>query len=125
MVATDTVATYPQNPDTLLAGINLAITSVKNTTAGKAPTVNFTVEDDKGNNIPVVQARIPAIHHGWPDSRLWLHQLRTRHHQHPGLCYRKRLEGDLRLQLAIAPTRSRMPFRPPPREPTRSAGRPA
>ncbi len=51
VVATDTAATYPQNPDTLLAGINLAITSVKNTDAGKAPTVNFTVKDDKGNNI--------------------------------------------------------------------------
>ena len=55
VVATDTVATYPQNPDTLLAGIHLAITSVTNTTAGKAPTVNFTVEDDKGNPIPLAK----------------------------------------------------------------------
>jgi OmcA/MtrC family decaheme c-type cytochrome len=53
VVATDTVATYPQNPDTLLAGINLAITSVTNTDAGKAPTVNFTLRDDKSNNIPL------------------------------------------------------------------------
>jgi OmcA/MtrC family decaheme c-type cytochrome len=51
VVPTDTKASYPQNPDTLLAGINLAITSVKNTSAGKSPTVNFTVEDDGGNNI--------------------------------------------------------------------------
>ena len=51
VVPTDTKATYPQNPDTLLAGINLAITSVKNTSAGKSPTVNFTVQDDSGNNI--------------------------------------------------------------------------
>ena len=55
VVATDTVATYPQNPDTLLAGINLAITSVKDTTAGKTPTVNFTVKDDKGNPIPLAK----------------------------------------------------------------------
>jgi len=51
VVATDTKATYPQNPDTLLAGINLAITSVTNTNAGQTPTVNFTVKDDSGNNI--------------------------------------------------------------------------
>ena len=31
VVPTDTAATYPQNPDTLLAGINLAITGVTNT----------------------------------------------------------------------------------------------
>jgi len=53
VVATDTAATYPQNPDTLLAGLNLAITSVTNTSAGQTPTVNYTLEDDKGNNIPV------------------------------------------------------------------------
>ena len=51
VVPTDTAATYPQNPDTLLAGINLAITSVTNTKAGQTPTVNFTLQDDKGNNI--------------------------------------------------------------------------
>jgi OmcA/MtrC family decaheme c-type cytochrome len=51
VVPTDTAATYPQNPDTLLAGINLAITSVTNTSAGQTPTVNFTLRDDKGNNI--------------------------------------------------------------------------
>jgi OmcA/MtrC family decaheme c-type cytochrome len=51
VVATDTAATYPQNPDTLLAGINLAITKVTGATAGKTPTVEFTVKDDKGNNI--------------------------------------------------------------------------
>jgi len=51
VVPTDTAATYPQNPDTLLAGINLAITSVANTSAGQTPTVNFTLRDNKGNNI--------------------------------------------------------------------------
>ncbi len=53
VVPTDTAAMYPQNPDTLLAGINLAITSVTNTKAGQTPTVNFTLQDDKGNNIAV------------------------------------------------------------------------
>jgi len=51
VVATDTAATYPQNPDTLLAGINLAITKVTGATAGKTPTVELTAKDDKGNNI--------------------------------------------------------------------------
>jgi OmcA/MtrC family decaheme c-type cytochrome len=55
VVATDTKATYPQNPDTLLPGINLAITSVTDTSAGQTPTVNFTLKDDKGNNIPLSQ----------------------------------------------------------------------
>jgi OmcA/MtrC family decaheme c-type cytochrome len=56
VVPTDTAATYPQNPDTLLPGINLAITSVQNTAAGQTPTVNFTLQDDKGNKIPLSQA---------------------------------------------------------------------
>jgi len=51
VVPTDTLASYPQNPDTLLAGINLAIVSVTNTSAGQTPIVNFTLRDDKGNNI--------------------------------------------------------------------------
>ena len=53
VVATDTTKTYPQNPDTLLAGLNVAITSVTNTSAGQTPIVNYTMQDDKGNNIPV------------------------------------------------------------------------
>ena len=55
VVPTDTAATYPQNPDTLLPGMNLAFTSVTNTSAGQTPTVNFTVQDDKGNPIPLSQ----------------------------------------------------------------------
>jgi OmcA/MtrC family decaheme c-type cytochrome len=51
IVTTDTKETYPQNPDPLLAGLNLAITSVTNTSAGQAPTVNFTVKDDSGNGV--------------------------------------------------------------------------
>jgi OmcA/MtrC family decaheme c-type cytochrome len=56
VVPTDTAALYPQNPNTLLAGFNLAITSVTNTSAGNAPTVNFTLTDDKGNNIALSAA---------------------------------------------------------------------
>ncbi len=48
VVPTDTAATYPQNPDTLIAGINLAITGVTNTSAGQTPTVAFTVQDQQG-----------------------------------------------------------------------------
>jgi len=55
VVPTDTAATYPQNPDTLLPGINLAITSVSNTSAGHTPIVDFTLQDDKGNNIALSQ----------------------------------------------------------------------
>jgi len=58
VVPTDTAATYPQNPDTLLPGVNLTITSVTNTSAGKTPTVNFTLQDDKGNNIPLSQPEV-------------------------------------------------------------------
>jgi len=53
VVPTDTKATYPQNPDTLLPGINLAISNVTDGLAGKAPTVVFTVRDDSGNAIPL------------------------------------------------------------------------
>ena len=56
IVPTDTAATYPQNPDTLLPGINLAITGLSNTSAGQTLTVNFTLEDNQGNNIPLSQA---------------------------------------------------------------------
>jgi len=55
VVPTDTKALYPQNPDTLLAGINLAITGLTNSAAGQMPTVAFTVKDDSGNNIPLSQ----------------------------------------------------------------------
>jgi OmcA/MtrC family decaheme c-type cytochrome len=55
VVPTDTAANYPPNPDTLLAGINLTITSVTNTSAGQTPTVHFTLKDNKGNDIPLSQ----------------------------------------------------------------------
>jgi len=55
VVPTDTAASYPQNPDTLLPGINLAISSLNNTNAGQTPTVLFTVRDNSGNSIPLSQ----------------------------------------------------------------------
>src|SRR5580658_4232269 len=51
VVATDTAAFYPQNPDTLLSGINLVITGVTNTKAGSAPVVAFTLLDNNKNPI--------------------------------------------------------------------------
>ncbi len=57
VVPTDTAASYPQNPDTLLAGINLAIAGVANTLAGQSPVVKFTVQDNKANHIPIVAIR--------------------------------------------------------------------
>jgi OmcA/MtrC family decaheme c-type cytochrome len=53
VVPTDNAASYPQNPNSLNPGLNLAITSVTNTKAGQSPVVNFTVKDDQGNNIPL------------------------------------------------------------------------
>jgi OmcA/MtrC family decaheme c-type cytochrome len=75
VVATDTAALYPPNPDTLIAGLNLAITGVTNTLAGQAPTVAFTLQDNKGNNIPLSQASTlqftmagPTTDYGLPTS---------------------------------------------------------
>jgi OmcA/MtrC family decaheme c-type cytochrome len=51
VVATDTATFYPQNPDTLISGINLAITGVTNTMAGSAPVVSFTLLDNSNNPI--------------------------------------------------------------------------
>jgi OmcA/MtrC family decaheme c-type cytochrome len=51
VVATDTAAFYPQNPDTLISGINVAITGVTNNQAGSAPVVAFTLLDNNQNPI--------------------------------------------------------------------------
>ncbi|MGC9950483.1 MAG: OmcA/MtrC family decaheme c-type cytochrome [Bryobacteraceae bacterium] len=55
VVPTDTAALYPQNPDTQIAGLQLAITGVTNTQAGQNPTVAFTVQDNSGKNIALSQ----------------------------------------------------------------------
>lgn len=51
VVPTDTPSEYPQNPDTLLSGINLNITGVTNNQAGSAPVVAFTLLDNQKNPI--------------------------------------------------------------------------
>src|SRR5580658_3013394 len=51
VVATDTAAFYPQNPDTLLSGINVILTGVTNNKAGSAPVVAFTLLDNNKNPI--------------------------------------------------------------------------
>jgi OmcA/MtrC family decaheme c-type cytochrome len=51
VVATDTAANYPPNPDTLISGINLVITGVTNNKAGSAPVVAFTLLDNNKNPI--------------------------------------------------------------------------
>jgi len=56
VVPTDTAALYPQNPDTLITGINLTIKSLTNTLAGQTPTVTFTVTDNNGNSIALSAA---------------------------------------------------------------------
>jgi OmcA/MtrC family decaheme c-type cytochrome len=61
VVPTDTAVTYPQNPDSLIAGINLAITGVTNASAGQTPTVTFTLQDNNGNNIPISQTSTLAF----------------------------------------------------------------
>ncbi len=48
VVENDTPATYPQNPNTLIASVNITIKSVANTGAGKKPLVSFTVADVNG-----------------------------------------------------------------------------
>lgn len=49
VVENDTAATYPQNPNTLISSVVVTITNVTNTSAGKKPTVQYTVKDTKGN----------------------------------------------------------------------------
>jgi OmcA/MtrC family decaheme c-type cytochrome len=51
VVASDTAASYPQNPDTLITSINVVITGVSNHSAGEKPVVAYTVKDIKGNPI--------------------------------------------------------------------------
>lgn len=53
VVATDTAAQYPSNPNPLLAGINLTITGVTNTKAGQAPLVAFTLLDNNQTPVPL------------------------------------------------------------------------
>jgi len=53
VLADDTAATYPQNPDTLIKGEAIVITKVTNALAGQKPTVYFTVKDTTGAVLPL------------------------------------------------------------------------
>ncbi len=53
VVPTDTAATYPQNPDMMLSGLNFSITSVTNTNAGSGPVVAFTLTDANKKGVPL------------------------------------------------------------------------
>ena len=52
VVPSDTSVTYPQNPDTLIAGEAIKITGVTNTAPGQNPVVSFTVKDTNGKVLP-------------------------------------------------------------------------
>ncbi len=49
VVANDTKATYPQNPNTLISSVVVTITGVTNTGLSQKPIVAFTVKDVNGN----------------------------------------------------------------------------
>ena len=49
VVANDTPATYPQNPNTLISSVKITITGVTNNFAGQNPVVSYTVKDLNGN----------------------------------------------------------------------------
>jgi OmcA/MtrC family decaheme c-type cytochrome len=51
VVANDTAASYPQNPDTLISSIKVTITGVTNALAGEKPVVAYTVKDMNGKAI--------------------------------------------------------------------------
>jgi OmcA/MtrC family decaheme c-type cytochrome len=51
VVANDTPATYPQNPDTLISSVVVTITGVTNSSAGQKPVVAYTVKDINGKAI--------------------------------------------------------------------------
>ena len=53
VVPTDTAAQYPQNPNSMLNGLNLSITGVTNTNAGQAPLVAFTLLDNNKKPLPL------------------------------------------------------------------------
>jgi OmcA/MtrC family decaheme c-type cytochrome len=53
LVPSDTVLTYPQNPDPQITGEAIHITGVTNNAAGQKPVVSFTIKDTKGNVLPL------------------------------------------------------------------------
>ncbi len=61
VVANDTPATYPQNPDTLISSIVVTITGVSSTKAGQKPVVAYTVKDINGKNIALNDSTLEDI----------------------------------------------------------------
>jgi hypothetical protein len=95
VVPTDTAALYPQNPDTLLAGFNLAITSVTNTTAGKRPRSTSPCRTTRATTSPY--RRPLPCHSPWPvRPPTTAPPISERHLHHSGLCDGERHGRDLR-----------------------------
>jgi OmcA/MtrC family decaheme c-type cytochrome len=55
VVPADTMASYPQNPNTLIGSVVIQLTGVTNTGAGQKPTVTFTIKDQNGNPLAMSQ----------------------------------------------------------------------
>jgi OmcA/MtrC family decaheme c-type cytochrome len=68
VVASDTSVTYPQNPDTLIAGEAIKITGVTNTAPGQKPVVAFTVKDTNGKVLPLANLEDISFTLGGPTS---------------------------------------------------------
>jgi OmcA/MtrC family decaheme c-type cytochrome len=49
----DTPQTFPPNPDSLIASVNIHITGVTNNLAGQTPKVAFTIKDVNGKTLPM------------------------------------------------------------------------
>lgn len=81
MVPEDAVAgsAYP-----LLGGVQITLHSVTNGVAGKAPTINFTLQDGSGKPLTYSQMSSLTFVIGGPDDRLRLHQFRRLDHPTPG-----------------------------------------
>ena len=100
-------------------GINLAITSVTNTSAGQNAHRRLHGQGRQRQQYRAVEARRPPIHHGRSDHRLRLHQFRQRHHSTPGYVTESaprrqlRLERHLHLHLHACDSDRRPPERTP------------
>lgn len=53
LVASDTTATYPLNPDPMVNGVKVTMTGITSTQAGQNPQVAFNVKDLKGSPLPM------------------------------------------------------------------------
>ena len=78
-------------------------TSVTNTSAGQKPTVNFTLQDDSGNNLPLSETTTLELHHGRSYHGLRLYQFRSDTTNTPGYVTETRYEPTCS-RAALAPT---------------------